>query len=204
MFSVPAVGGVEPDRESRGLFQWIQDMSPDGRFLLVAATLEGGREDLVFFPRGKPEEMIYLLESREHRNAARFSPDGRWVAFRQRHRSGWDVFVTAFPTPSGTIQISRDGGVSPIWSHDGKAIFYWSRGAIHRVPVNASDRFEAGAPEVFVEMTNLPENTQFWLDDLASDGRFVGVLRDTRATDRQQIDIALDFFDELERLAPHP
>ena len=67
-----------------------------------------------------------------------------------------------------------------------------------------SNSSEPGAPEVFVEATNLPENTHFWLEDLASDGRFVGVMQDTRVTDRQQIDIGLDFFDELERRAPHP
>jgi Tol biopolymer transport system component len=204
VFSVPAVGGVEHHRESRGTFQWILDMSPDSRFLLISTDLEGGSEDLVFFPRGKPDEMKYLLESREARTAARFSPDGRWVAFTQRQRDRRDIFVTAFPEPSGTTRISRDGGFGPIWSHDGQAIFYWSGATVYRVPVDASDRFEAGAPEVFAEVTGLPENTRFFLSDLAIDGRFVGVLQDTRVTDRQQIDIALNFFDELERLAPHP
>lgn len=202
VFSVPAVGGVEPARESRGIFQGVMDMSPDSRFLLIDTDLGGG-EDLAFFPRGRPEEIKYLLESRVNRTAARFSPDGRWVAFMQGQRDGWEVFVTAFPESSGTIQISRDGGVAPKWSPDGQAIFYLSGKTVYRVPVDTSGRFEAGAPEVFTEVTGLPENTVFSLWDLAEDGRFVGLIRDTRVTDRQQIDIALNFFDELERLAPH-
>jgi Tol biopolymer transport system component len=63
--------------------------------------------------------------------AARFSPDGRWVAFQSnisgRDRLDSEVYVTAFPEPGGMRQVSTDGGFLPRWSHDGKEIFFLDR-----------------------------------------------------------------------------
>jgi serine/threonine-protein kinase len=55
---------------------------------------------------------------------ARVSPDGRWVAFVSIETGAEEVFVQPFPGPGGRVQVSIRGGGEPVWSRDGKTVFY--------------------------------------------------------------------------------
>ena len=65
-----------------------------------------------------------FLRTPANEQHARFSPDGRWVAFTSDESGREEVFVVPFPGPGGRIQISSEGGRSPRWRQDGKEIFY--------------------------------------------------------------------------------
>ena len=54
----------------------------------------------------------------------RLSPDGRWVAFITDESGRNEVVVQPFPGPGGRVQISSGGGSEPVWSRDGKRLFY--------------------------------------------------------------------------------
>jgi serine/threonine-protein kinase len=55
---------------------------------------------------------------------ARFSPDGRWIAFVSDASGTDQVFVQPFPGPGPRIQVSTGRGSEPVWSRDGRRIFY--------------------------------------------------------------------------------
>jgi serine/threonine-protein kinase len=55
---------------------------------------------------------------------ARLSPDGRWVAYVTGASGTSQVVVRPFPGPGGVIQVSIAGGSEPVWSRDGRRIFY--------------------------------------------------------------------------------
>jgi serine/threonine-protein kinase len=55
---------------------------------------------------------------------ARISPDGRWVAYVTDASGASQVVVQPFPGPGGRVQISSAGGSEPVWSRDGRRIFY--------------------------------------------------------------------------------
>jgi Tol biopolymer transport system component len=61
--------------------------------------------------------------------AYRFSPDGRWLAYSSDESGQDEVYVRPFPGPGGRVQISADGGTEPVWSPDGKKVFYRSADA---------------------------------------------------------------------------
>jgi eukaryotic-like serine/threonine-protein kinase len=52
------------------------------------------------------------------------SPDGTRVAYNAISAGRQEVFIAAFPSFTGTVQVSADGGVQPLWSKDGKELFY--------------------------------------------------------------------------------
>ncbi|MEO8192848.1 MAG: protein kinase [Gemmatimonadales bacterium] len=54
------------------------------------------------------------------------SPDGRWVAIASDQSGRSEIYVRSYPDPSARLQISADGGNEPIWSNDGKTIYYRS------------------------------------------------------------------------------
>jgi hypothetical protein len=57
---------------------------------------------------------------------AKFSPDGRWLAYGSEEPQRSEVYVSPFLRPGGKRQISTNGGIKPRWRQDGKEIFYLS------------------------------------------------------------------------------
>ena len=60
-----------------------------------------------------------------------FSPDGRWLAYTSDESGKLEVYVRAFPPPSGQDgkwQISNGGGTSSVWSRNGHDLVYRSGG----------------------------------------------------------------------------
>jgi eukaryotic-like serine/threonine-protein kinase len=56
--------------------------------------------------------------------AARFSPNGRWIAYQSDELGRYEVFVKSFPLSDTKWQISTGGGSLPRWRRDGKELFY--------------------------------------------------------------------------------
>ena len=54
----------------------------------------------------------------------RLSPDGRWIAFTTNESGRDEVVVQPFPGPGGRVQVSTGGGTEPVWSRDGRRLFY--------------------------------------------------------------------------------
>jgi Tol biopolymer transport system component len=70
---------------------------------------------------GKPEP---FLRTPADETAPRFSPDGRWIAYRSNESGSDEVYVRPFPGPGGKSQISTAGGLYGIWSKNGHELFY--------------------------------------------------------------------------------
>ncbi len=79
---------------------------------------------------------------------ARWSPDGRWIAYVSDESGQPDVYVVRDGPPSDRVRVSFAGGVKPRWSADGRSIFF-ARGSrimrAERVPGDMP-RFAAAAP----------------------------------------------------------
>ena len=56
----------------------------------------------------------------------RFSPDGRWIAYQSNASGKSEVYLTTFPEPGGTWQVSQAGGAQPMWRRDGAALYFRS------------------------------------------------------------------------------
>lgn len=57
--------------------------------------------------------------------SAVLSPDGKWVACQATESNRSEVFVSPFPnTTDDRVVVSKDGGGHPLWSRDGKELFY--------------------------------------------------------------------------------
>jgi Tol biopolymer transport system component len=89
---------------------------------------------------------------------AHFSPDGRWLAYTSDESGkGPDVYVAPFPSGEPAHQISVGGGTHPLWSHDGKELFFFRPdGALMSARVETGRAFAASVPvELFSTSVNL-------------------------------------------------
>jgi serine/threonine-protein kinase len=71
---------------------------------------------------GKPE---LFLRTPANETVPRFSPDGRWIAYRSSESGEYQIYVRPFPSAGGgKWQISTDGGLYGLWSNNGRQLFY--------------------------------------------------------------------------------
>ncbi len=130
---------------------------------------------------------------------ARFSPDGRWIAYVSDESEGEpQVFVSRWPAPTSRAQISRTGGTNPRWSRDGRSLFFWTdegtHAALYAVAIAQSQqRFSAGTPEKLFEA---PHMAAYYYDVSVDAQRFLLGLNNPEAVS-YEIRVVENFFEEL-------
>ena len=73
------------------------------------------------------------------------SPDGRWIAFVTDESGRSEVVVQPFPGPGARIQVSVTGGTEPVWSRDGRRLFYRGDGMLMAATVRPAPTFTVTA-----------------------------------------------------------
>ena len=105
----------------------IHTVTPDGRTGIGVRTtgVATGGFDLVSVPLDGPDRKpTPLLETRYMEAYPALSADGHWLAYVSDESGRAEVYVRAFPGMGAKIVISQNGGSEPIWSHDGRELFY--------------------------------------------------------------------------------
>jgi Tol biopolymer transport system component len=128
----------------------VQDWSPDGKFLLYRDIGKKTGSDLWLLPMNeeKPKPVPYL-QTPANEIFAKFSPDGRWIAYQSNELGRDEVFVQSFPVGGGKYQVSTKGGRSPKWRRDGRELFYISaEGDLVSVKVDFQPRPNFSPPQV--------------------------------------------------------
>ena len=134
------------------------------------------------------------------------SPNGRWMAYISNESGREEIYVRPYPDlQTGRWPVSTNGGASPIWSRDGRELFYRWGGRISSVSVEAGETFKAGVPETVYEGT-------FFNDlgpqlDVDHDGQRFLVIKDVESTREeipQELHIVLNWFEELKEKVPVP
>jgi len=116
-----------------------------------------------------------------------------------------------FPDPGGKLQVSTEGGAEPLWSRDGRELFYRNGEKMMAVDVPAGAD-SAGKPTLLFEGPyQLKTGAGASNYDATPDGQgFVMIRTRERSADSsadssaatQQITLVLNWFEELKQLAP--
>ena len=64
-----------------------------------------------------------------------------------------EVYVQQYPGPGGKWQISNEGGGRPVWSRDGRQLFYRHEDKLMAVPIKTQPNFSAGGPRLLFQGT---------------------------------------------------
>ena len=63
---------------------------------------------------------------------ARWSPDGRWVAYISDEPGRPEIFVERWPQDGRKWRVTSAGGTRPRWQRDGRGLFFLRDGAVMR------------------------------------------------------------------------
>jgi Tol biopolymer transport system component len=89
------------------------------------------------------------LQTTFNESQARFSPNGKFIAYRSDASGRDEIYVQPFPTASSAKwTISQAGGIAPQWRSDGRELFYISPDSrVMAVDVITEPTFKAGVPK---------------------------------------------------------
>jgi serine/threonine-protein kinase len=73
----------------------------------------------------------------------RFSRDGRWIAYQSNESGRFEIYIRSFPDGARTVQLTTDGGITPVWAPSGRELFY--RGTDNKLKILSVD-MSSGAP----------------------------------------------------------
>jgi len=115
--------------------------TPDGKILLL------DDQDRLRLSALTPPDSVArpLSEATDVEFAPAVSPDGRWLAYAASKSGTTEVWVRGFRTPGGPWPVSRDGGFDPVWSRDGRSLYFRTDSAIVMAEVPLGDGFHLGA-----------------------------------------------------------
>jgi Tol biopolymer transport system component len=171
-------GGLAHVVAARDGTQFPSDWLRDGSALLVTDEAGPNKHDILVQPADGSPARLYAATPADE-TSARFSPDGRWVAYTSDESGRPEVYLDSYPQPRRRLKVSMEGGADPVWRGDGRELYYWRDGALVAVQLGAA---VSGAPPTPREQTVLfrapyaiEPNTMY---DASPDGeRFVIVRR---------------------------
>ena len=145
-----------------------------------------------------------FLGTRFNEGGGSFSPDGRWLAYVSDESGRNEIFVQPYPGPGGKWQVSTEGGTEPLWNRNGRELFYRSGNTMMTVETTTEPRFAVGTPRRLFEgeyvAIEFPQLADY---DVSADGqRFLMVKEIDRTPSTAQINVVLNWFQELQRLVP--
>ncbi len=136
------------------------------------------------------------------------------MAYQSDESGKGEIYVRSFPDVNkGKWQVSSGGGNSPLWSPDGRELFYRSGDATMAVEVQTEPTFKRGNPKILFKGTYLSSTEQkvtmtAW--DISPDGKRFLMIKPpgstgaapTAAAPQPKINIVVNWFEELKQRVP--
>ena len=183
---------------AREFEQWSGQWSSEGRFFTFYDVTPDGGRDIWFVEVGNPEPLPYLVTEYNERSP-RLAPNSSWIAYVSNESGRDEVYVESFPERSRKWTVSTNGGAEPLWSNDGRELFYRQGSQMMVVDVESGDNFNASRPRLL-----FPGNFEVGIAgnpsyDVTADGQRFLMIKQSATAGASQLRIVLNWIEELEQ-----
>jgi Tol biopolymer transport system component len=176
--------------------------SAGGNRLVFTSVGRGTRLDIWTCAMDGPLKPEPFLASEFNERTPSISPDGKFIAYVTNETGSDEVFVQPFPRNGDVWQISVGGGDNPLWSRDGRELFFTSGSKMMVMGVQTHPAFHIGPGHaLFDGGFNLDRDHDF---DVAPDGRLVAVRVPGGVAGQRDLRMLLNWKEELVRLEGTP
>ena len=169
---------------------------------LLACIVQGAKtqEDIwILEMDGEPKLNPFLrTEYREYNPI--FSPDGRWLAYVSNESGRREIYLQEYTDGGRKEKVSIDGGINPVWSRDGRELYYANGKKMMIVKITLEPDFDFDTPETLFEWPDMiPSGGNLGTNyDVSDDGRFLMVKMSDDI--KVQLICVHNWFEELKRL----
>jgi serine/threonine-protein kinase len=191
-----------------GPFDW----SRDGKTLLSwDLAVSPFQTNIAIMPLEGDHARKPLLQGKYYYDHPRISPDGRWLAYASNESGQDEIYVRPYPeVNNGRWQVSINGGDGPLWSPDGRELYYRNGESVMAVPVETRPIFKPGKPKALFRGTYFSVIVgqavlSQW--DISPDGKRFLMMKEATSTGKpaespRKINIVLNWFEELKQRVP--
>jgi Tol biopolymer transport system component len=158
------VSGMESAESPDSLWWRRADGSGEAEHLVAGRAPEGwtaNGQQLAFITRTEnadygvslldmgSKKITTLVDQKDsEQHSSRISPDGRWIAYSSNETGRQEIWVEPLQRTGQRHRMTQNGGRHPLWSPDGKAIFFDQDGQMFRMEINlAANPPKAGEPK---------------------------------------------------------
>jgi serine/threonine protein kinase len=207
LFLQPADRSAEPQHLLKSdRIQMPIGFAPDRRLLFSEEVPKRGRDIRALSLDGS-RRVESIIHSPGLDALAEVSADGRWLAYDSNESGQFEVYVRPYPDADrARWQVSVGGGRQPLWSRDGRELFYRDfSGDIISVPVVLTPTFSAGQAVKLFDGSGYLGGGPFMSArtyDLSLDGRRFLMLKPVTSGATRSLVVVLNWFEELKRVAP--
>jgi serine/threonine-protein kinase len=174
--------------------------APGGAMAFFQFEPGAARDIWVLGPGATEAERVIGTAANER--APRFSRDGSWIAYVSNATGRDEVYLRPYPGPGASMPVSTSGGVEPVWSRNGRELFYRNGNQVLAVSVNTAGALVLGEPRVLFESPFEREGLGVANYDVAADGRFIMVAApSTDGESSSELSVVENWVQELERRA---
>jgi dipeptidyl aminopeptidase/acylaminoacyl peptidase len=191
-----------------------QSFSADGNDLIVLEGKGIGLTDIGLLPLKGKLSYVPLLKQSFPEFLARISPDGNWIVYGSMEAGQPKVYVRPFPEVNKERHsVAPRGGYDPLWSPEGRELFYRGFDGIYVVPVRTEASLKSAVPKrLFKDAYRyLPfADGSSW--DIGPDGKRFLMLKPHGAAETgstglaslapRKIVVVTNWFEELKRRVP--
>ena len=205
LYYIPADGSAKPTLlygAEHPVFP--HSWSPDGKVLAFYEVNPKSARDIWILTRDGDRYAAspFLVTAFNERSPA-FSPNGRWVAYVSDEPGRDEVFIRPFPGPGKVWSVSNAGGREPVWSRDGRELYYRSADQVVAVSISEAQALTIGPPRVLFgnrsDIYFAPSGSQSY--DVGPDGRFVMTDADVTAAPTA-VNVSVNWLGDLRRRVP--
>jgi Tol biopolymer transport system component len=124
--------------------------TPDGRtFVILRINPETGGD--VYTMPADGGDLTPVLMSKAYEGGPQLSPDGKWLLYVSNESGRMEIYLRPFTGGDRKWSVSGDGGLHPLWSRDGRRIYYRSGQRMMAVDFTAAPDVRLGAPVTLFE-----------------------------------------------------
>jgi eukaryotic-like serine/threonine-protein kinase len=186
----------------RGLYPW--SWSKDGKTLALSENIYPLPDDIGMLSMEGDRGRKPLLQEKYSESHPQISPDGRWMAYASNESGKSEVYVRPFPDVNkGKWPVSTSGGDYPLWSPDGRELFYHGGDAAMAVRVETDPEFKPEKPTVLFRGTYSRDGGSpmpCW--DISPDGKRFLMIKEAASEAPRKINIVVNWFEELKQRVP--
>jgi Tol biopolymer transport system component len=125
-------------------------VSPDGRTLVSLRINPQTGGDLLLHPLAGGEPRV-LVATRAYEGGPQVSPDGKWIAYVSNETGRMEVYLRPIDGPDRRWPVSTSGGLHPLWSRDGRRIYYRAGQQLRAVDLETTPEVRLGAVKTLFE-----------------------------------------------------
>jgi serine/threonine-protein kinase len=196
------------------IFPWSWSSGENSLVVMQQTGVQNTGFDIGIMSMEGEHEYVRLLQENHNEGQPKVSPDGNWIAYTSDESGQVEVYIRPFPDVNkGREKASTSGGHSPLWSPDSKTVFYRDGDAVMEVSVKVEPNLSLDAPRTLFQKkyitTSFPNSSDYNTWDIHPDGKRFLMMKpneiadsDSTAEARPQINVVLNWFEELKDRVP--